>query len=102
MLLKKVDIQQATYAKLEAKAQIDKKILDKIAKEVYGIESEKIINLPTDPKIIIQNIYDNNGVVINISGNITFNKMEQKEIESIKKEFEELKEKMEKLLAKII
>lgn len=99
---KKLNMQQANYAKLEAKAQVDKKILDKIANEVYGIESEKIINLPTDPKIIIQNIYDNNGVIINISGNIAFNKIKQDEIEVLKKELDGLKDKIEQFLTKII
>ncbi|MCS6794581.1 MAG: helix-turn-helix domain-containing protein [Raineya sp.] len=98
----KLGITQAAYAKVEQKQSIPKDLLDKIAKEIYGVDSEKILNLPTDPKIIIQNIFDNNGVIINISGNISFNKANPKEIEEIKRDFEELKIKLEKIISRII
>lgn len=97
----KLGISQAAYAKMEQKSSITKDILNKIAQDVYGIDVEKILNLPTDPRVIIQNIYDNNGVIINVSGNITFNKINPNEIEDIKKEFNEVKEKLASILKKI-
>lgn len=91
----KIGLTQVDYAQLEQKNEVEMQIIEQIAEEVYQIEPQKIIQLPTDPKIFIQNIYDSQ--VVGTATNVTFN--QDKKTGIFEEDLEKIKVQIEFLLS---
>jgi transcriptional regulator with XRE-family HTH domain len=106
----KIGFTSSEYAQLEQEDEIQMPILEKIAQEVYQLDPQKIISLFTDPRTLIDNIYENqfdgknsqNGQNVNIgTTNITYNQENTKDSnkEAFEKDLEKIKAQLEFLLA---
>ncbi|KOY85874.1 hypothetical protein AD998_06710 [bacterium 336/3] len=106
----KIGFTSSEYAQLEQENEIQMPILEKIAQDVYQLDPQKIISLLTDPRTLIDNIYENqfdgknsqNGQNVNIgTTNITYNQENTKDSnkEAFEKDLEKIKAQLEFLLA---
>lgn len=105
----KIGFTSSEYAQLEQENEIQMPILEKIAQDVYQLDPQKIISLLTDPRTLIDNIYENqfdgknsqNSQNVNIgTTNITYNQENTKDNkEAFEKDLEKIKAQLEFLLA---